>query len=77
MRVLELPGFGGQRKVGENQAQSASEKQNGDSTQNHVYSSLFDHLIGERQHVVGNFYSQALRSLEVNDELELSRLHDG
>jgi hypothetical protein len=32
MRVLELPGFGGQRKVGENQAQSASEKQNGDST---------------------------------------------
>ena len=33
--------------------------------------SLFDHLVGEREHVVRDFNSEVLCGLEVDDELEL------
>src|SRR5258708_4184894 len=36
----------------------------------------FDHLVGERQKVVGDFDAERLRGLEVDHELELGRLHD-
>src|SRR5262245_59941389 len=35
-----------------------------------------DHLVGERQHVVGEFDPERLRGLEVDHEFEFARLHD-
>src|SRR5262249_41505232 len=37
-------------------------------------SDLFDHLVGTRQQCRGNFESERLRGLQVDDELELRRL---
>src|SRR6516164_747891 len=34
-----------------------------------------DHLVRERQKIIGNLYTKCLCSLEVNYELELSHLH--
>jgi hypothetical protein len=35
---------------------------------------LFDHLVGEREHLVWNLEAERLRGLEIDDELELGRL---
>src|SRR6476469_2935134 len=43
---------------------------------NSRFSSL-DHLVGERQQVRRYFEPECLCSLEINHELELSRLHGG
>ena len=36
--------------------------------------SLFDHLIGKREQIVGNFYAEGLCSFEVDDQLKFGRL---
>jgi hypothetical protein len=35
---------------------------------------LFDHLVGEREHIVGDRDAERLCGLEIDDKLELSRL---
>ncbi len=37
----------------------------------------FDHLVGEQLHRVRHLDAKGLRGLQVDDELELARLHDG
>src|SRR5262245_28314131 len=38
---------------------------------------LFDHLVGEQLHRVGDDQPQRLGGLEIDYQLELGRLHDG
>ena len=35
---------------------------------------LFDHLVGEREHIVGDFYVKRLCRFEIENERELGRL---
>jgi len=37
---------------------------------------LFDHLVGEREQVIGDFDAKLLRSLQIDDKLEFGRLYD-
>src|SRR5262249_54192487 len=41
-----------------------------------VRTSLFDHLVGEREHCGRNFKVQSFRGLEIDDQLEFGGLHD-
>src|SRR6266566_3469161 len=36
----------------------------------------FDHLVGEREQLVGNFEAERLSGVQIDDEVELSRLLD-
>src|SRR5262245_2073900 len=38
--------------------------------------SLFDHLVGKREHLVRNIDAERIRGLEVDHQLEFGRLHD-
>jgi hypothetical protein len=40
----------------------------------HFSEPLLDHLVGEREQIVGDFDAECLRGLEVDHELELGRL---
>jgi hypothetical protein len=35
---------------------------------------LFDHLVGEREQVIGDFDAKLLRSLQIDEKLKLGRL---
>src|SRR5438105_1940154 len=46
------------------------------SCQKPTMARLFDHLVGEREQLVWNIEVERPRRLDVDDQLELGRLHD-